>query len=142
MDYKKLYERIQNGEKDIDIAIEAGHTVDALYKRFSDYGILRTKKRHAEEDWDEQYEAYKAGKTISNIAKDLVVRSSTVYNHFVARGYNIIARKKSGVDKEKIYQEHSEGMTTSELSRKYDRTVTYIRFVLRSVKNKHSEKSI
>jgi len=128
-DYTKLYNRIIDGERDIAVALEVGLSVSALYKRFIDYGIITTKKRNTDEAWQEQYEAYKNGKKISSIAKDLNVTLTTVYNHFYSFGMVIKTSEK--LDRSELYADYLAGVSIDELSRKYNKTATYIRYCIR-----------
>jgi DNA-directed RNA polymerase specialized sigma24 family protein len=131
--YQAFYDRIQNGERDMDIAKEAGHSVDALYNRFVEYGILNVKKRRTEEEWDEAYQNYLAGKSVIHIARDLDVKVATVYNHFASRGYKVTERKP--IDRTEFFQDYENGFTLSELATKYKYTLTHIRHLLRRIRS-------
>lgn len=128
--YKEMYQRIQEGESDIQIALEMGLSVSALYAHFVREHIIVVKQRHSEATWDIQYQAYKGGKSVANIAKDLGVKVATVYNHFYSRGLQLHA--KASLNKEQFFVDYNNGYSPTELANKYHKTVTYVRFLLRS----------
>jgi len=128
--YEDYYERIQNGEKILDVANEAKHSITALYNRFADYGIIKTKKRLSADTWDIAYIRYKEGETIINIAKDLEVRTSTVYNQFAIRGYK--TKPKEALNKADLLKDYSAGLSVADLAEKYKRTMTHIRYLIRT----------
>ena len=128
INYNELYERIQNGEKDIDIALSNGLSVSTLYKRFTELSLIVRKKRFTNEEWKQQYELYKSGKSMKQIVLDLDVRLTTVINHFVLFGYE--PKTRVLIDKTKLYQDYLDGQSHAALARSHNKTLTYIRHLI------------
>lgn len=131
INYKELYERIQKGERDIEVAFSVSKSVSTLYSRFSELGLIKTKTRINTEQWTEQYELHKLGKTITAIERDLNVSRGTVYNNFYK--LKLITYKpylKTRLNKEDFYK-NAKTLNNQELAIKYNLTMTYVRSLIK-----------
>jgi len=132
INYKELFERIEKGERAIDIAVEEGKSVTALYHAFEKEGLLGPKRNKLSlKEWEDYYNAYKAGMRIEDIKKETEYPSSSIYLRFAKFGY--VRKPRNSVNKKELYAFYKEGMTIDELSKKYNLSYAYTKAIIKTI---------
>ncbi len=127
MNLEEINQRLEAGEEPTAIANELRISVHSLFKRIVEAGLIKSEPRI---EWKSYWDAYKQKqKSAIEIAKELNVTTTTVYNNFAKFGYKRKTRRF--LDKDELYVKYKDGASISELADEYQKTHTYIRYIIR-----------
>ncbi len=135
INYKELYNRWEKGERDIALAVEVGKSVTSLYNQWSNLGLMKSVS-HSDVEWESYFKEYINNEiSAKDVAKELDITISTVYNNFRRFGYQ--RQKRDDLKIADMIEEHKNGATAKVLALKYKRSPQHIRQLIR--KHLHSE---